>query len=102
MHNISGRKLDTSVDRILVEEFEAEWKPEIGSYSRKFVEYCSAKALTDMCQNIEEKISDGSFNRLTFDMMLAWEMPSSEDEESHAVSSFLPLSFQYGFVQLLS
>ncbi|XP_031254166.1 uncharacterized protein LOC116112118 [Pistacia vera] len=76
-------KLDTSVDR-LVEEFEAEWKPEIGSYSRKFVEYCSAKVLTDMCQNIEEKISDGSFGRLTFDMMLAWEMPSSEDEESHA------------------
>ncbi|KAJ0013433.1 hypothetical protein Pint_20032 [Pistacia integerrima] len=79
-------------------EFEAEWKPEIGSYSRKFVEYCSAKVLTDMCQNIEEKISDGSFGRLTFDMMLAWEMPSSEDEESHAVSNFLPLSFQYGNV----
>ncbi|XP_044473009.1 uncharacterized protein LOC123201522 [Mangifera indica] len=75
-------KVDTSVDR-LVEEFEAEWKPETGSYSRKFVEYCSAKALTGICQNIEEKIGDGSFSQLTFDMMLAWELPSSEDEESH-------------------
>ncbi|KAL5770264.1 hypothetical protein ACOSP7_014418 [Xanthoceras sorbifolium] len=75
-------KLDTSVDS-LVEEFEAEWKPEIGGYSRKFVEYCSAKALTDMCQNIEEKISDGLFSRISFDMMVAWEMPSFEDEEAH-------------------
>ncbi|KAH9784590.1 ArgH [Citrus sinensis] len=67
----------------LVEGFEAEWKPEIGQYSKKFVEYCSIKALTNMCQSIEEKISDGSFSRLTFDMMLAWEMPSAADEESH-------------------
>lgn len=94
LRNISGRKVDTSVDR-LVEEFEAEWKPETGSYSRKFVEYCSAKALTGMCQNIEEKIGDGSFSQLTFDMMLAWELPSSEDEESHRVCDFFPLSFQY-------
>uniref|UniRef100_A0A2N9F5Q5 Uncharacterized protein n=1 Tax=Fagus sylvatica TaxID=28930 RepID=A0A2N9F5Q5_FAGSY len=73
-------KLDTSVDK-LVEEFEAGWKPETSGYSRKFMEFCSAKALTDMCQNIEEKISDGSFSRFTFDMMLAWEMPSVADEE---------------------
>ncbi|GAY39985.1 hypothetical protein CUMW_048570 [Citrus unshiu] len=70
-------------DDSLVEGFEAEWKPEIGQYSKKFVEYCSVKALTNMCQSIEEKISDGSFSRLTFDMMLAWEMPSAADEESH-------------------
>lgn len=70
-----------------MEEFEAEWKPEIGQYSKKFVEYCSIKALTNMCQNIEEKIRDGSFSRLTFDMMLAWAMPSAADEESHTVSN---------------
>lgn len=70
-----------------MEGFEAEWKPEIGQYSKKFVEYCSIKALTNMCQSIEEKISDGSFSRLTFDMMLAWEMPSAADEESHTVSN---------------
>ncbi|KAK1581722.1 hypothetical protein Q3G72_008439 [Acer saccharum] len=77
-----ARTLDTSVDS-LVEEFEAEWKPEIGGYSRKFVEYCSTKALIDMCRNIEEKMSDGSFSRVTFDMMVAWEMLSCEYEEAH-------------------
>jgi regulator of sigma D len=69
----------------LVEEFKAAWKPETSGYSRKFMEFCSAKALTDMCQNIEEKISDGSFSRFTFDMMLAWEMPSVADEEPRMV-----------------
>ncbi|KAL3755009.1 hypothetical protein ACJRO7_002135 [Eucalyptus globulus] len=73
-------QVGTAVDR-LVEEFEAEWKPDSVSYSRKFVEFCSSKALLDLCPSIGEKISDGSFSRLTFDMMLAWEMPSSADEE---------------------
>lgn len=49
------------------------------------MEFCSAKALIDMCHNIEENISDGSFSRLTFDMMLAWEMPSVADEEPRMV-----------------
>lgn len=85
------RKLDTRVDE-LAEEFESEWKklpPETSgdgySYSRKFVEFCSAKALAVVCQNIQEKISDGSFSRFTFDMMLAWEAPSSADEEASMV-----------------
>ncbi|KAE8099738.1 hypothetical protein FH972_017694 [Carpinus fangiana] len=83
-----AQKLDTRVDE-LAEEFESEWKklpPETSgdgySYSRKFVEFCSAKALAVVCQNIQEKISDGSFSRFTFDMMLAWEAPSSADEEA--------------------
>ncbi|GAV91622.1 DUF639 domain-containing protein [Cephalotus follicularis] len=76
-------KLDTSVEK-MEEEFEAQWSPKTGDYSRKFVEYCCSKAIVDMCQSIEEKIRDGSFSRFTFDMMLAWEMPSSADEESHA------------------
>nr|POF09338.1 hypothetical protein CFP56_12831 [Quercus suber] len=78
---VSARKLDTSMDK-LVEVFEAGWNPETNGYSRKFVEFCSAKALTYMCQNIEENISNGSFSRFTFDVMLAWEMPSSTDEEA--------------------
>lgn len=75
---------------ILVEEFEAEWKkvpPEASGngYSRKFVEFCSAKALTVVCQNIQVKITDGSFIRFTFDMMLAWEKPSYSDDEPSMV-----------------
>ncbi|KAG7033658.1 hypothetical protein SDJN02_03382, partial [Cucurbita argyrosperma subsp. argyrosperma] len=74
-------KVGSSVEG-LVEEFEISWKPETRTYSRKFVEFCSAKALADMCRNLEEGIGNGSFSRFSFDMMLAWEMPSSEDEES--------------------
>ncbi|KAJ9131874.1 hypothetical protein P3X46_034779 [Hevea brasiliensis] len=81
----SALKLNTSVDK-LVEEFEAGWqsKPEseTSGYSRKFVEFCASKALHEECKYIEEKITDGSFSRFTFDTMLAWEMPSSRDEES--------------------
>ena len=68
-----------------MEEFETSWKPETGSYSRKFLEFCSAKALADMCRNLKEDICNGSFSRFSFDMMLAWEMPSTEAEESREV-----------------
>lgn len=85
--SISHRKLDTSVDT-LVEEFEKEWGPDMGGYSRKLVEFCCSKALAIMCGTIDEMIGDGSFSRFTFDMMLAWEMPSSADEESHDVRNF--------------
>ncbi|KAG6437429.1 hypothetical protein SASPL_102346 [Salvia splendens] len=80
-----AQKLDTSVDN-LVEEFERGWKPQMDGYSKKLVEFCCSKALALMCGcgTIDETISDGSFSRLTFDMMLAWEMPSSSDEESHS------------------
>ncbi|XP_021815363.1 uncharacterized protein LOC110757921 [Prunus avium] len=91
-------KLETPVEK-LVEEFETTWKADetapVGhnitatnnnnnSYGRKFVEFCSAKVLqtSDICKTIEEKIADGSFSRFTFNMMLAWEMPTSADEES--------------------
>ncbi|KAK9123025.1 hypothetical protein Sjap_012627 [Stephania japonica] len=39
------------------------------------------KALYTMCYYMEEKINDGSFSRFTYDMMLAWERPSSTDDE---------------------
>ncbi|GAB4857229.1 hypothetical protein Ancab_015136 [Ancistrocladus abbreviatus] len=76
------RRVDTSVDA-LVDEFNAAWKPEQGSYSQKLVEYCCLKALQEMCCRIKESISDGSFSRFTFDMMLAWQTPTSADEELH-------------------
>ncbi|OVA00886.1 Protein of unknown function DUF639 [Macleaya cordata] len=75
--------LDTTVDG-LVEDFEAGWKPETTDYARKLVEFCSSKALNNICSNIAEKIEDGSFSRFTFDMMLAWERPNSSDEASYS------------------
>lgn len=107
--NLSAdRKLGTSVDK-LVEEFEAEyWKPDeistsnisSNGYSRKLVEFCSAKAFEqETCQNIEEKINDGSFCRFTFDMMIAWEIPSSADEEASTVRTLALSLFFYSLVE---
>ncbi|KAF5199671.1 Argh, partial [Thalictrum thalictroides] len=75
--------VETSVDR-LVQQFEAGWKFETGDYSRRLVEFCSSKALTNICCSIQEKIADGTFSKFTFDMMLAWEKPNAEDENSHS------------------
>ncbi|XP_073277122.1 uncharacterized protein [Primulina huaijiensis] len=75
--------LDTLI-YTLVEDFERDqWKPEMGAYSRKLIEFCCSKALTVVCGSIDEKIIDGSISRFTFDMMLAWEIPSSAEEESY-------------------
>ncbi|GER41805.1 hypothetical protein STAS_18539 [Striga asiatica] len=76
-----AQKLNTSVWS-LVEEFEKEWEPQMAGYSKKFVEFCCSRALMVMCVAIDENITNGSFSRLTFDMMLAWEVPTSADEES--------------------
>ncbi|KAK4371125.1 hypothetical protein RND71_010600 [Anisodus tanguticus] len=80
-----AQKLDTSVDK-LVHEFEAGWEPDMEGYSRKLVEFFCSKALTDMCSKLEDSIENGDFIRFTFDMMLAWEMPSSAEEETHGVN----------------
>jgi hypothetical protein len=82
---IPFRELQTSVDA-LIKEFEAGYEPVLGEYSRKLVEYCSSKALMNLCTNIHEKVTDGSFSRFTFDMMLAWQTPDSTDEELKSVS----------------
>ncbi|XP_061343326.1 uncharacterized protein LOC133289413 [Gastrolobium bilobum] len=76
-----AQELDIPVEK-LMEDFEGVWSPDKGEYCRKLVEFCSGKALNEMCHNIEEKINDGSFSRLTYDMMLAWERPSYYDEDN--------------------
>lgn len=78
----------------LVKEFESGWKGKKGEYSRKLVEYCSSKALYEMCKDVEQTVKEGTFSQLTFDMMLAWETPTSADEQSHSVYNL--------FIQFLS
>lgn len=78
-----NRRLGSSVET-LVEDFEAAWTSQMENYSRQLIEFCGCKALSVICTNIEEEISDGSFSRLTFDMMLAWGTPSSTDEEEQS------------------
>lgn len=82
------REIGTSVER-LEEDFETEWRAESGGYLRKFVEFCSSRALSGMCQSVGGSLTDGSFSRLTFDMMLAWEMPGSAEEEAALVISII-------------
>ncbi|KAK9079249.1 hypothetical protein SSX86_000919 [Deinandra increscens subsp. villosa] len=67
----------------LVEEFEGGWKGEKGEYWRKLVEYCSSRTLYEICKDVDQTIKEGIFSKLTFDMMLAWEVPTSADEQSH-------------------
>ncbi|KAK4803167.1 hypothetical protein SAY86_001370 [Trapa natans] len=57
----SYRKLMTS-SVTLMEEFEIEWRADLGNYLRKFVEFCSSKALCQMCQFVRESLTDGSFS----------------------------------------
>ncbi|KAM6546921.1 hypothetical protein CsatB_027657 [Cannabis sativa] len=78
----------------LVEEFESSFfdnnnnneEEEHGSYgeghSRGLVEYCGGKAVKEFCQKIDQTIGDGSFARFTFDLMLAWELPSQAHQQA--------------------
>ncbi|XAR64865.1 hypothetical protein NMG60_11008747 [Bertholletia excelsa] len=77
-----AEKLGTKVEG-LVEEFEGRYsweaERETGDYSRRLVEMCCSKALNAICPKIQDMINDGSFSRFTFDMMLAWQTPSSDE-----------------------
>ncbi|CAL9074320.1 unnamed protein product, partial [Musa acuminata var. zebrina] len=72
--------LDTSLDS-LVEDFERGFKPVLDNYSRRLVEFCCSKAIETICSNVGDRIKDGSFSQFTYDMMLAWESPSSTNSE---------------------
>ncbi|XP_072978800.1 uncharacterized protein [Typha angustifolia] len=78
-----AQTLDTSADA-LVSEFEASLKPVVDNYSRRLVEFCSIRALENVTADLGDKISDGSFSRFTYDMMLAWERPSAIDDEPYS------------------
>ncbi|KAG8058912.1 hypothetical protein GUJ93_ZPchr0002g24740 [Zizania palustris] len=49
------------------------------NYARNFLEYCCLRALAQASQ-VAGYLADKSFRRLTFDMMLAWEIPSSSSQ----------------------
>ena len=76
--------MDTSVDS-LIEEFEQGLKPAVDNYSRRLVEFCCSKAIKNICPRVGERISDGSISRFTYDMMLAWQNPSTTGSERSSV-----------------
>ncbi|KAL8157756.1 hypothetical protein AgCh_002455 [Apium graveolens] len=50
-------------------------------YARSLLEFCSYQALNTMTRH-PNYLADKNFRRLTFDMMLAWEGPTAENEET--------------------
>lgn len=48
-------------------------------YARSLLEFCSYQAL-NMMTKPPDYLADKKFRRLTFNMMLAWEGPSAENE----------------------
>ncbi|KAJ8492566.1 hypothetical protein OPV22_014287 [Ensete ventricosum] len=72
--------LDTSVDS-LIEEFEQGLKPAVDNYSRRLVEFCCSKTIKNISPRVGKRISDGSISRFTYDMMLAWQNPSTAGSE---------------------
>lgn len=70
-----------------MDEFELGWEPDEKGYSRKLVEFSCSKALARMFSYPHGAVLDSFFSRFTFDMMLAWEMPTSVDELSYYVNS---------------
>ncbi|XP_042380938.1 uncharacterized protein LOC121973611 [Zingiber officinale] len=66
----------------LHQSFEAELPENLrlpADYARNLVEYCSYKALRRQTQR-QDYLADKEFSLLTFDMMLAWEVPDKDTE----------------------
>ncbi|EEC66516.1 hypothetical protein OsI_32634 [Oryza sativa Indica Group] len=76
-----SRVLGTSTDELQY-DFDIQASDSIKqprNYARNFLEYCCLRALAHASQ-VAGYLSDKSFRRLNFDMMLAWEVPSSSSE----------------------
>uniref|UniRef100_A0A0E0QVW5 Uncharacterized protein n=1 Tax=Oryza rufipogon TaxID=4529 RepID=A0A0E0QVW5_ORYRU len=76
-----SRVLGTSTDELQY-DFDMQASDSIKqprNYARNFLEYCCLRALAHASQ-VAGYLSDKSFRRLNFDMMLAWEVPSSSSE----------------------
>uniref|UniRef100_A0A0D3G598 Uncharacterized protein n=1 Tax=Oryza barthii TaxID=65489 RepID=A0A0D3G598_9ORYZ len=76
-----ARVLGTSTDELRY-DFDMQASDSIKqqiNYARNFLEYCCLRALAQASQ-VAGYLSDKSFRRLNFDMMLAWEVPSSSSQ----------------------
>lgn len=76
-----SRILDVSMDE-LRQNFDGEASDTIkhpSRYARNFLEYCCFRALA-LSTQVTGHLSDKSFRRLTYDMMLAWETPGAASQ----------------------
>lgn len=84
------RVLGVYVDE-LRENFEAEASDVIKTparYARNFLEYSCFRALAHTTQ-VSGYMEDKRFRRLTFDMMIAWEVPDVASQPSIDVCYFI-------------
>lgn len=84
------RVLDVSVDQ-LRENFEVEASDVTKNpsrYARNFLEYSCFRALAQSTQ-VSGYMEDKRFRRLTFDMMLAWEVPDASSQPTVDVCMFI-------------
>ncbi|CAA7391043.1 unnamed protein product [Spirodela intermedia] len=74
----------------LQQHFESEVPEHIqdsSSYARNLLEYCSYKALQVLIKN-PNYLRDKEFRHLTYDMMLAWEVPGAENDSKSKENPF--------------
>ncbi|XP_074559270.1 uncharacterized protein LOC141815254 isoform X2 [Curcuma longa] len=57
----------------------SDTKKSSSNYARNFLEYCCFRTLA-LSTQVSGHLSDKTFRRLTFDMMLAWEAPAAESQ----------------------
>ncbi|WVZ60988.1 hypothetical protein U9M48_010931 [Paspalum notatum var. saurae] len=76
-----SRILDVSIDdlRNNFDEQASDSIKQPKNYARNFLEYCCFMALAQISQ-VAGYLADKSFRRLSFDMMLAWDVPSSSSQ----------------------
>lgn len=76
-----SRILDVSIDdlRNNFDEQASDSIKQPRNYARNFLEYCCFMALAQISQ-VAGYLADKSFRRLSFDMMLAWDVPSSSSQ----------------------
>ncbi|KAG2545026.1 hypothetical protein PVAP13_9KG400942 [Panicum virgatum] len=74
--NVSIKDLQTNFDK---QASDSVKNPR--NYARNFLEYCCFMALAQISQ-VAGYLADKNFRRLSFDMMLAWDVPSSSSQHS--------------------
>ncbi|KAM7270544.1 hypothetical protein ACFE04_029758 [Oxalis oulophora] len=85
--NVSTESLQHDFDIQLPESVK-----QLFTYSRNFVEFCSFQTLNTLTKNNADYLNDPEFRRLSFDVMVAWEDPSVENDDQEEVKETLVTS----------
>ncbi|KAH9331639.1 hypothetical protein KI387_003747 [Taxus chinensis] len=84
VRKIQYRAFSTTVEELqnqFEEETPASAKSNTEDYARNFLEFCCFKALHSSPWKSTPRLSDRCFSSFKFDMMVAWECPTAEQEK---------------------